>query len=76
MDIDVEDEDSLSERLTGNKTVEAVDIAVIRLPRIATLRTLTVLESLPGVSVRYIRRGGGAGPPGYDPAAGNQEHHA
>lgn len=56
MDIDVEDEDSLSERLTGNKTVEAVDIAVIRLPRIANFTDFNVLESLPGVSVRYIRR--------------------
>ncbi len=56
MDIDVEDEDSLSERLTGHKTVEAVDIAVIRLPRIANFTDFNVLESLPGVSVRYIQR--------------------
>lgn len=55
MQIDVEDEDSLSERLTGNDKVEAIDIAVIRLPRIANFTDFNVLESMAGVSVRYVK---------------------
>jgi adenosylcobyric acid synthase len=55
MQIDVEDEDSLSERLVGNGAVEAVDIAVIRLPRIANFTDFNILESLSGVSVRYVK---------------------
>ena len=53
--IDVEDEDSLSERLTSSDKADLIDIAVIRLPRISNFTDLNVMETIPGVSVRYIR---------------------
>ncbi len=56
MDIDVEDEDSLSERLEGTREVKSIDIAVIRLPRLSNFTDFNIFESIPGVSLRYIRR--------------------
>ena len=56
--IDVEDEDSLSERLEVRGNGEAatlIDIAVIRLPRISNFTDLNVMETIPGVSVRYVK---------------------
>lgn len=53
--IDVEDEDSLSERLTASDQADLIDIAVVRLPRISNFTDLNVMETIPGVSVRYIR---------------------
>lgn len=53
--IDVEDEDSLSERLVGSDKVDLIDIAVIRLPRISNFTDLNALEAIPGVSVRYCK---------------------
>ena len=56
--IDVEDEDSLSERLEFRGNGEAatlIDIAVIRLPRISNFTDLNVMETIPGVSVRYVK---------------------
>jgi adenosylcobyric acid synthase len=55
MNIYVEDEDSLSERMTGNKTVDLIDIAVIRLPRISNFTDFNILESIDGVSLRYVK---------------------
>ena len=55
LQIDIEDEDSLSERLDfrGNgDTAALIDIAVIRLPRISNFTDLNVMETIPGVSVR------------------------
>lgn len=53
--IDVEDEDSLSERLTASDQADLIDIAAVRLPRISNFTDLNVMETIPGVSVRYIR---------------------
>ena len=50
---DIEDEDSLSERLVKNKTAK-IDIAVIRLPRLSNFTDFTVLEATDGVGVRYV----------------------
>ena len=55
MEVDLEDEDSLSSHLTGGGPAEAIDIAVIRLPRIANFTDFNILESTPGVSLRYVR---------------------
>lgn len=55
MNIDVEDEDSLSERLVSSDKVDLIDIAVVRLPRISNFTDFNALEIIPGVSVRYIR---------------------
>ncbi|MBQ9438416.1 MAG: cobyric acid synthase, partial [Lachnospiraceae bacterium] len=55
--LDIDDEDSLSERLgeKGKNAGEAVvDIAVIRLPHISNFTDLNIFSRLPDVSVRYI----------------------
>ena len=54
LQIQVEDEDSLTERFDRTDTVGMIDIAVIRLPRISNFTDFNPLESVPGVSVRYV----------------------
>jgi adenosylcobyric acid synthase len=62
MDIKVEDEDSLSERLR-RKEKSLIDIAVIRLPKISNFTDMDVFEQFPEVSVRYIADAGELGDP-------------
>lgn len=62
MDIKVEDEDSLSERLTSKKH-GAIDIAVMRLPKISNFSDMDVFEQFPDVSVRYVGRADELGEP-------------
>ena len=71
MDVDIEDEDSLSSRLSSTgqnnilkeeeersvKQIEAwIDIAAIRFPRLSNFTDLNVFDPIPGVSVRYVSR--------------------
>ena len=51
--LDIDDEDSLSERLS-NRAAALVDIAVVRLPRLSNFTDFRALEGIDGVSVRYI----------------------
>jgi adenosylcobyric acid synthase len=44
MKVDVDDEDSLSSKLRSDKSVDPVDVAVIRLPRISNFTDLTPLK--------------------------------
>ena len=53
--VDIEDEDSLSERLTARDQVDLIDIAVVRLPRISNFTDFNALEIVPGVSLRYVK---------------------
>ena len=53
MHLVLEDEDSLSERFE-NKTVNVIDIAVVRFPRISNFTDFNVFECIDGVSVRYV----------------------
>ena len=55
LDIQVEDEDSLTERFSGGRQVDQIDIAVIRVPRISNFTDFNPLESIPGVSLRYVK---------------------
>lgn len=55
MQIQVEDEDSLTERFERPQTVGVIDIAVIRLPRISNFTDFNPFESMDGVSLRYVR---------------------
>ena len=55
LQVDIEDEDSLSERLNQGKDQKAlIDIAVIRLPRMSNFTDFNVFELIQGVSVRYV----------------------
>ena len=52
--IDVDDEDSLSDRLNQKTITEGIDVAVIRLPHISNFTDFSVLELIDGVSLRYV----------------------
>ncbi|SHI76690.1 cobyric acid synthase [Parasporobacterium paucivorans] len=54
MKIDIEDEDSLSERFSNCTGPDLIDIAVIRIPRISNFTDFYVFESISGVSLRYV----------------------
>ena len=54
MHIDIDDEDSLSERIT-NGQVKDIDIAVISLPRISNFTDFSPFGRFANVSLRYIR---------------------
>ena len=56
MNVDIEDEDSLSERLTQAKDKNAlIDIAVIKLPRMSNFTDFNVFELIDGVALRYVK---------------------
>ena len=61
--LDIEDEDSLSQRFTRKGTGGLVDIVVIRLPRISNFTDFMALECMDGVSLRYVDRPGDFGEP-------------
>lgn len=56
MHLDVDDEDSLSERIDNRVFKGLVDIAVMRLPRISNFTDFNALEYIDGVSLRYVDR--------------------
>ena len=51
----MEDEDSLTERFDRPQEVGMIDMAVIRVPRISNFTDFNPLESIPGVSLRYVQ---------------------
>ena len=55
IDIRLDDEDSLSERLE-NRREGSIDIAVIRLPYISNFTDFNVFDTLPRTGVRYVTR--------------------
>ena len=55
LDIQVEDEDSLTERFDRKQEAGVIDIAVIRTPRISNFTDFNPFESIPGVSLRYVK---------------------
>lgn len=56
MQVDIDDEDSLSDKLSRHKTSDLIDIAVISLPKISNFTDFNSLETIEGVSVRYVRQ--------------------
>ncbi len=52
---DIDDEDSLSEKLE-NTDVGTVDIAIVKLPRISNFTDFDVFSQYDGVSVRYVAK--------------------
>lgn len=63
IDVDIDEEDSLSERL-NNKTVSAVDVAVVRLPKISNFTDFDAFGRL-GAPVRYVSRAAELGRPDF-----------
>ena len=62
MDLNIDDEDSLSDRFTRREPKE-FDIVVIRLPHIANYTDFDVFEESDDISVRYENRPGRIGKP-------------
>ena len=54
--LDIDDEDSLSTRFQSSQVRKAVDIAVIKLPRISNFTDVSPLERYENVSLRYVER--------------------
>ena len=52
--VDIDDEDSLSERFNRSNERKLIDIAVIRLPRISNFTDFTPFERYENVSLRYV----------------------
>lgn len=64
-DIPLEEEDSLAGRLQNAAPVQpdAVDITVIKLPRLSNFTDFAVFDLLPGVRLRYVPPGSDIGKP-------------
>lgn len=54
LQIDIDDEDSMSDRLSARARGGAIDIAVARLPKISNFTDFIALEAAEGVDVRYV----------------------
>ena len=54
LQVEIEDEDSLTERFDNKQEVDLIDIAVIRAPRISNFTDFNPLEMMPGISLRYV----------------------
>ena len=52
--VDIDDEDSLSERFNRDAAAKLLDIAVVRLPRISNFTDFAPFERYENVSVRYV----------------------
>ena len=61
--LDLDDEDSLSERFRKKPSSGRVDIAVIRLPRISNFTDFSALEIQEDVSLRYVETAASLGEP-------------
>ena len=61
--LDIDDEDSLSDRLTHTGQKGGIDLAVIRLPHISNFTDFNVFERMDGVSLRYVGSAGELGTP-------------
>jgi len=54
LSLDIEDEDSLSERLGKREAGSGIDVAVIRLPKLSNFTDFNALDATEGFSVRYV----------------------
>ena len=63
LNVDIEDEDSLSQRLDVKNVVKPLDVAIIRLPRLSNFTDFISLEQHPLLGVRYVESTRGLGAP-------------
>lgn len=61
--LDIDDEDSLSDRLARRALPAPIDVAVIRLPRLSNFSDFTAPAAVEGVGVRYVDRPSDLGEP-------------
>ncbi len=54
--VDIDDEDSLSERIAPSSQIKDIDIAIIRLPRMSNFTDFAVFERFESLSVRYVAK--------------------
>ncbi|MFI3167730.1 MAG: cobyric acid synthase [Bacillota bacterium] len=54
--VDIDDEDSLSQRIMPNSQIKDIDIAIIRLPRMSNFTDFAVFERFESLSVRYVEK--------------------
>ena len=63
LNVDIEDEDSLSQRLDVKNVVKPLDVAIIRLPRLSNFTDFISLEQHPLLGVRYVQNAHTLGTP-------------
>lgn len=63
LQVDLDDEDSLTDRFTRKAKKGLVDIAVVRLPRISNFTDFNSLDRMAEVSLRYVASAGELGNP-------------
>ena len=61
--VDIDDEDSLTERFSRDTVRKLLDVAVIRLPKISNFTDFSPFERYENVSLRYVDRVGALGAP-------------
>jgi adenosylcobyric acid synthase len=54
LNVDIDDEDSLSERLNVRSSQNIIDIAVIKLPRLSNFTDFNIFSLIDSVSLRYV----------------------
>ena len=63
LSVDIEDEDSLTERFHAKSMNSVIDIAVVKLPKISNFTDFMALEATDGIGVRYVDNAGSLGRP-------------
>lgn len=63
LSVDIDDEDSLSQRLCHSSREGMLDVAVIHVPHISNFTDFSPLEQFEQISVRYVGRAAGLGNP-------------
>ena len=72
--VEIEDEDSLSDRLDTKAAVKPLDIAILRLPHVSNFTDFIPLEQHPLLGVRYVQNTRQLGYTGSHHPARHQEH--
>lgn len=51
---DIDDEDSVTERIRNKEEVGTLDIAIIRLSHMSNFTDFSILDRIPDVTIRYV----------------------